>query len=139
MGYKDCPNCNGKMANHALMCRDCRQEDNIKSHPVREEISSEEIAWVAGILEGEGCWTQTRNGWSIQVGMSDKDIIERLKSLTAVGHIYDQKSRQESHKAMYTWHVFRQHHREWLTSKVWPWLGERRRARIKELWHDVDV
>ena len=42
-----------------------------------------EIAWLAGLLEGEGCFHFSRTGM-IQVSMTDKDVIERAAVLMGV-------------------------------------------------------
>jgi hypothetical protein len=41
-------------------------------------ISQREMAWLAGLIEGEGCfgWNKSNFG-SITIGMSDRDVIER--------------------------------------------------------------
>ncbi len=38
----------------------------------------------------------------------------------------------------WAWQVAVQVHREWLTTAVWPWLGERRQAKVRELWPEVE-
>jgi hypothetical protein len=118
-------------------CHVCREEDK---PPPRIEISSPEVAWVAGILEGEGCWTRkaTSNRWWIAVRMTDEDLIRRLRTLTGVGTINIELSKR-GHKTAWTWCVAVRSHREWLTLQVWPWLGTRRRARIRELWPEVEA
>jgi hypothetical protein len=106
----------------------------------RTMISTAETAWVAGILEGEGCWTvsrSTQGRWWVAVRMTDEDVILKLQRLTGVGRISPARGRPE-HKMAWAWQVSVQSHREWLTLKVWPWLGMRRRARIRELWPEVE-
>jgi hypothetical protein len=118
-------------------CRVCREMD---APLPRIEISEPEVAWVAGILEGEGCWTRTanRSPWRIAVRMTDEDVIRRLPALTGVGAVTEEVSKR-GHKTAWTWSVAVRLHREWLTLQVWPWLGTRRRARIRELWPEVEA
>ena len=68
--------------------------------------------------------------------MTDLDIIERLASVTGVGRI-NQAPQPKGHKMAWSWQVSVRSHREWLTVKVWPWLGQRRRSRVLELWPGV--
>ena len=114
-------------------------DDQLVPDP-RWEISDAEIAWVAGILEGEGCWTHrnARTHWWIAVRMTDKDIIDRLEAVTGVGQISPARPQKSNYKMAWAWQVSVQPHREWLTTIVWPWLGERRRAKIRELWPEVE-
>lgn len=102
--------------------------------PTPNEMTPAEIAWVAGLLEGEGCWSrrsQGRNGWDIKLSMSDEDVVYRLQGVTGVGTVNKGTSR-EGHKDMWDWTVSKKEHREWLTGLVYPWMGTRRKARIDE-------
>src|SRR5712691_5575847 len=85
-------------------CRACHDAD---VPPPRLEISAAEVAWVAGILEGEGCWTQrraTKPRWWVAVRMTDKDIIERLAEVTGIGRVTPAPSRR-GHKMAWAWQV----------------------------------
>lgn len=137
MGYNLCA-CGTRKRYTAERCRKCRYTD-IGSP--REAVTAPEVAWIAGILEGEGCWTggPNRQGrWVVAVRMTDEDIVERLFSVTGVGRITREES-VRGYKTAWIWQVAARPHREWLTLKVWPWLGARRRARIRELWPEVDL
>lgn len=99
-----------------------------------------ERAWVAGILEGEGYWTQrvADGRWWVGVRMTDEDIIRRLPILTGIGTVtVDLKPGRPGCKIAWAWNVAVRSHREWLTVQVWPWMGQRRRARIREVWPDI--
>jgi hypothetical protein len=47
---------------------------------VREEMTESDLAWLAGLLEGEGCFHFTRTAYVV-ISMTDEDIIERAASL----------------------------------------------------------
>jgi len=58
------------------------------------QMSDLELGWVAGILEGEGCFFVTTRKTAkygpyvyarVTVCMTDRDIIERLQHVTGVG------------------------------------------------------
>lgn len=44
-------------------------------------ISISEIAWAAGLLEGEGSFIMSDRAITIAVNMVDRDVIERIASL----------------------------------------------------------
>lgn len=134
---KDLCLCGRPKSMNRRQCSACRYE-NVPDP--RYEISDAEVAWVAGILEGEGCWTvsrSTQGRWWVAVRMTDEDVILKLQHLTGVGRISPARGRPQ-HKMAWAWQVSVQPHREWLTLKVWPWLGVRRRVRIRELWPEVE-
>lgn len=131
--------CGNLKSHNRTRCQACRLSD---VPDPRWEISDAEVAWVAGILEGEGCWTRrnsrARSNWWIAVRMTDKDIIYRLGSTTGIGRISPARPQTEHRKMAWAWQVSVRMHREWLTTAVWPWLGERRQARVWELWPEVE-
>lgn len=136
MGYDLCA-CGARKGNGNVRCNACRLADVIP--PLNP--SPAEIGWIAGILEGEGCWTTKQSNpaaWWVAVRMTDEDVITRLMTLTGVGTISIDTGR-EGHKPAWDWAVNIRSHREWLTVAVWPWLGERRRRRIRELWPEIDL
>ena len=104
--------------------------------PVPNIMTEAEVAWVAGILEGEGCWSKRSqgrgDGWDVVVAMSDEDVVYRLQSVTGIGRVNKERS-QQGRKDMWDWSVCRKEHREWLTDLVYPWMGSRRKAKIDEL------
>ncbi len=89
-------------------------------------MSPEEIAWVAGILEGEGTFSGNRH--RVTCAMTDRDIIARLAQTTGVGRIYFSKRQKEHHKDVWIWSVIRRSEVTELTRAIIPWLGERRTA-----------
>lgn len=130
--------CGREKAPQYKHCNSCRLAD---APPPRLSITVAELAWVAGILEGEGCWSQRQkhpNSWWIAVRMTDKDIIDRLKIITSVGRISPARPQKDHYKMAWAWQVSVQAHREWLTVKVWPWLGQRRQAKVRDLWPGVE-
>lgn len=126
------------MSRKSQLCLNCKADDVPASN---WRITDAEVAWVAGILEGEGCWTKRndpkRSTWWIAVRMTDRDIIDRLMEVTGVGSVSDARPLRDTYKMAWAWQVAARPHREWLTIQVWPWMGERRRARILELWPDI--
>jgi hypothetical protein len=92
------------------------------------------IAWVAGLLEGEG--TFVRRGdkkLAISVHMTDRDIIERLQFVTGVGRVRACKKQREHHKPSWRWTVASSKRAKELAMLVYPWLGKRRREKIDNI------
>lgn len=93
-----------------------------------------ELAWVAGLIEGEGCIRCTgKDGRSyphVKVAMTDEDVIRRCYEITGIGilsgpHHYGTRPQN---KPVYTWAVGRKDECLTLLGGIWPYLGERRKA-----------
>lgn len=97
-------------------------------------MTPEEIAWVAGILEGEGCFHVKRNWYnqpSITVDMTDEDILLRLAKFTEIGRVYGPY--EGVNKPKWHWKVQRINDCIALCNAVLPWMGERRTEQINSL------
>lgn len=105
----------------------------------------EELAWVAGVFEGEGTLTyRTYSGTgrkqiTLRVVMTDKDIIERLCAITGVGHVYgpyvskNLKKDGTSRKPSYQWAITKQPDVIEVIDALNEWFGERRQAKVTEI------
>ena len=56
------------------------------------QLSPLELAWVAGLLEGEGCFSRksrasSLRGITVQCHMTDRDVLRRLHHTIGVGHL----------------------------------------------------
>lgn len=109
--------------------------------PVQPTVS--EIAWAAGLFEGEGSFNsyprRNKQGVQIRLSMSDKDVVERFARIVGVGAVHlrihaSTETRDRSrYKPMYEWYVYEAAEISRVTELLMPWLGERRRARAEEL------
>lgn len=94
-----------------------------------------EIAWVAGVVEGEGSFLTSMTGEygpyaCVQVGMTDGDVIERLASVTGMGRIsVEEPSRGRATKTLYRWRVQKNADACALAVQLLPHLGQRRRSK----------
>ena len=107
----------------------------------------EEVAWLAGLWEGEGCWyiNPERKWWSNQrqkyytssayirmsLGMTDRDVVERVAAIMdgrKVRHEYRSK-KNPNHKDMYWMQLQGAAAYRW-TMHMKPYLGERRKHKI---------
>jgi hypothetical protein len=95
------------------------------------KLTESEIAWLAGIYEGEGCCKiSSGRAIGVEIVMTDEDIIQRLHELTGVGYVHTLAQRNEKYKQVYKWNVGSADAVEFLTT-ILPWLGKRRSIRAK--------
>ena len=90
-------------------------------------------AWIAGLIEGEGCFSLTDTNPSpvFTITMSDEDVIAKLAELLGVK--YKVKSpRNERCQTMYHITVRKQSFNEWLISGIYRWMGKRRQAKLQD-------
>jgi hypothetical protein len=105
----------------AKLCGACRWATEMAIR----QMSPEEVGWLAGILEGEGSFISA--GYcSIQVTMTDRDIIARLVAITGVGRVHERRPQKSNHKPSQLWVVAQHEQIRHPIEAVLPWLGERR-------------
>lgn len=92
-----------------------------------------ELAWLAGLLEGEGCFSvrKDRDTPTVEVKMTDLDVINRVamlmgRTVTPVPPANDRCLPQ--YRARLQGEPARE-----LMRALLPYMGQRRSARIKEL------
>lgn len=100
-------------------------------------MNAVDIAWLAGIIEGEGTILIPQNAGrhypSVRVRMTDKDIIYGLQSITGMGNvILGEKPKEDHYKQSWQWHVCKRQDVARLLLAIVPLMGERRTARILE-------
>lgn len=89
-----------------------------------------DIAWLAGVFEGEGCISIERNGaLRLTVSMTDRDIIERIDTLFPSAGVKPQTLQYRPdgtpYRQRYSWRVGGDTAGDVLTA-ILPWLGQRR-------------
>lgn len=95
-------------------------------------MNKEEIAWLAGIYEGEGsCAITSGRAIRVEVVMTDEDIVNKIRSVTGLGSVSTVAQRGENHKQAYRWSVGSKDAVTFLEA-ILPWLGERRSRRAKD-------
>ena len=110
-------------------------------------VSVKDIAWLAGILEGEGSFGLTNKGKSpaIWLGMTDSDIVERVRVLIDPSKSINlfKDIRKEGYKTSYRVTFNGSRAVEWMMT-IYSFMSVRRQAKIREClvaWkiHEVDV
>jgi hypothetical protein len=100
------------------------------------ERKETDIAWAAGIFEGEG--TIGKNGGKgrrsrqVIVAMSDLDVLEKLQQVLGVGAVRGPYLRDVTRKPMYAWRVSARQDVQSVLNALLPYLGERRTAQARE-------
>jgi hypothetical protein len=107
-----------------------------------------ELGWVVGILEGEGCFFITRRTKGsygpylytrVTVCMTDRDVLEQLQRVTGIGKLERIRERKDpKHKPISQWIVCRSQEAIELMVAVYPHMGARRQAKIREVLAQVE-
>lgn len=128
--YPSCDVC-GSRTTHRLttLCRTCRGLQRPRLRP----MSGLELAWVAGLLEGEGSFCANRKRLFIHVTMTDRDVLENLAAITGVGSIYELVRRRSHHTQAYRWQIGWAEIASALAAQVYPLLSERRKGQAARL------
>lgn len=101
-------------------------------------ISVKEIAWVAGLLEGEGYFGVNNASPRIQLAMTDLDVIEKARDLIGKNQIISTYTQEglgkDGHlrKPKYTLTITGQIAIEWMMT-IYTFMGTRRKAKIRHL------
>lgn len=123
----------------------------VNKRPLNDQlyrITAEQIAWVAGIIEGEGSFivekrrigkyaTRLYVSGRITVNMTDQDVIERLAELCG-GNVTYEPQKAPNRKDQWRW-TFRQYENlKVLCDLLRPWMAVRRTAQMDHMFEVVD-
>lgn len=92
------------------------------------------VAWAAGLFEGEGCLT-IRGPWksaALSLSSTDLDVLERFREVVGEGSIIGPDVRG-SNKPIWRWHVQGAAEVLVVIRLLEPYFGERRKARAEEV------
>lgn len=92
--------------------------------------SVKNIAWFAGILEGEGCFLFTDH-LRIQLAMTDLDTIDKIRILTKYTNKINESKQKENYKIQYRISWSGKQAAEWMMT-IYPLMSIRRKAKIRE-------
>lgn len=93
-------------------------------------IDELELAWIAGLLEGEGSFLlRQKRTPVIACSMTDKDVIDKLHSLIG-GNVYELGRQKEHHKDVFRVQLCGKE-AFFLMKKIKPFMGQRRQEQIQ--------
>ena len=95
-----------------------------------------EIAWAAGLFEGEGCIYFFRQKHHVlthvrmSIQMTDPDVLDKFCQFVECGKVGPQRRYgREHHKPAYVWQISNRPDIERLLLAFKPWFGQRRNAK----------
>jgi len=90
-------------------------------------ITAQQIGWIAGILEGEGCFIV--RPIQLRLQMTDRDVVEKIANLLSAKMTKNRKLR--SRKQLYGLYIGGKKAAAVMMS-IFSFMGQRRRKRIRE-------
>jgi len=101
-------------------------------NPATEMMATDvELAWVAGILEGEGTFRVTDAGSTqVTAEMADLDVLQKIQRVLGFGTIGNERKRGENRRTTWTFCVSGRRDIEQLLNAILPYMGERRTKQI---------
>ena len=110
-----------------------------------------QVAWAAGILEGEGCFSifvrksakHDHKSLAIHCEMTDEDVIRKLHAVFNVGTVLERLNTsgrvdRRVRKKTWIWSVQNHEGIHKVCTAVLPHMGSRRKEKIKELLDYVE-
>jgi len=111
-------------------------------------VNQTDIAWAAGIVEGEGCFILSKDRRSnyhkaaIQVEMTDKDALDKLQAILGGNIVESNYPSKYKHfpnaKPSWRWYVAKQQVVFDALLRIMPYLGHRRLTRATELFNYLE-
>jgi LAGLIDADG-like domain len=94
-----------------------------------------QIAWAAGLYEGEGYCHLSKKWQQPMVGLttSDYDVLQTFANIVQVGGIHKPKIRPQNNKQLYTWQTGSQEGVIHVLTLLMPYLHSRRKERAEEV------
>lgn len=93
-----------------------------------------EIAWAAGLFEGEGCIHIGARNAGLMLRTTDHDVLVKFHRIVECGNIRGPLPVAEPHhKPSWDWRAGSQADREAVLAAFLPWLGARRRERAQQM------
>lgn len=101
------------------------------------ELRIKEIAWIAGLLEGEGCFLSPKGRYCspiIQLIMTDKDVMIKAAKILGTKKVIKckQDTRGKNPKQLYRTNVYGSRAIQWMMT-LYTLLGERRQMKVREI------
>ena len=98
-----------------------------------------EIAWLAGLIEGEGSIVRAlpdkgnpKGRYLFTLEMTDEDVVRRAQAIFGAGKVRESKTRGIGKLPRWVWRLDNRPDVHRLVTLIYPYLGERRKTRAKE-------
>lgn len=123
----------------SLRCRACAARAAIGGRSTSQDELA--VAWAAGLFEGEGSVILYRpHGRAphprIQLSSTDEDVIRRFAAVVGRGRVYGPYQKKDSRLPRFDWTTGSWLNCAEIAGRLWPYLGERRRAKMREVLGD---
>lgn len=92
-------------------------------------MEMKDLYWLAGLVEGEGCYKAQGGALALQIAMTDRDVIERAAMILSK-RVYVQE-KAPPRQRMYATVVSGPRAAGWMMT-LYPLMGQRRRAKITD-------
>lgn len=97
-----------------------------------------ELAWAAGLFEGEGCLSFAGVAPTLKLVMTDEPIVRKFHEVIGDGNICMLGRPHLRWKQQWAWHKSGRAVEE-IAGRLWRYLGERRRAQFMEMFRSYDL
>jgi hypothetical protein len=99
-----------------------------------EEAMQSEVAWAAGLFDGEGCFTLSDGRPRAKLNSTDEDVVQRFADIVWVGQVREERSLEKrGYKRQWEWYTGSKKDVAHIILLLWPWLGQRRREKALEV------
>jgi len=92
-------------------------------------ITVKKIAWLAGILEGEGSFSFNDGGFTISLSMTDEDVVAKVASLWNRPYHLSSKGVKHGYKVQYRVNICATPAIEWMFT-IYSFMGYRRQSQM---------
>ena len=101
---------------------------------VSENWTRENIAWAAGLFEGEGSISIKPQTAQLHLAMTDEDVVRKFHAIVGMGNVYGPgiDKRKPHYKPSWRWAVGGSKKSQALLAAFWPFLGARRQAKARD-------
>ena len=113
--------------------------------------TKEQIAWAAGLFEGEGCFTIATTTWPrnngrvsytkqirSKINMTDEDVVRKFHAIVGIGSVVYVSPTSEKYLPQWQWYTGKVEEARYIYTLLREHLGKRRRMRAEELLRIMD-
>ena len=106
-------------------------------------MTSTQIAWAAGLFEGEGCMSFKHNGNGkiyprLYLKMTDKDVVEKFASTVGYGNVNLVPSPRSEWKDAFAWEISKMSEVRRIISSFLPFFGDRRAHKALDILDSLE-